>query len=90
MPEPSALGWQFDLGVRRFNTLVFFFHQENEIYNADKARGMVARLPGILGTGRTPCPQGCDRALDHAILTAPDARDPALVARLDAVAGRVL
>ncbi|PJE28081.1 5'-methylthioadenosine phosphorylase, partial [Pseudooceanicola lipolyticus] len=33
---------------------------------------------------------GCDRALDFAILTAPDQRDPALVARLDAVAGRVL
>ena len=32
----------------------------------------------------------CRRALDHAILTAPDARDPELLARLDAVAGRVL
>jgi 5'-methylthioadenosine phosphorylase len=58
--------------------------------NADKARSLVARLPGLLGTERAACPHGCDRALDHAILTAPDARDPALVAKLDAVAGRVL
>ena len=36
------------------------------------------------------CPQGCDRALDNALITAPEARDPALLAKLDAVAGRVL
>ncbi len=58
--------------------------------NAAKARGMVARLPGRLGPDRTPCPHGCDRALDFAIMTAPDKRDPALLAKLDAVAGRVL
>jgi 5'-methylthioadenosine phosphorylase len=58
--------------------------------NADKARSMVARLPGLLGATRAPCPHGCDRALDTAILTAPDKRDPAMVAKLDAVAGRVL
>jgi len=58
--------------------------------NAEKARALVARLPALLGAGRAPCSHGCDRALDFAILTAPDKRDPALVARLDAVAGRVL
>jgi 5'-methylthioadenosine phosphorylase len=58
--------------------------------NADKARGLAAALPGLLGQSRPPCPCGCDRALDHAILTAPDARDPDMLARLDAVAGRVL
>jgi len=58
--------------------------------NADKGRDMVRRLPALLGTDRAPCPHGCDRALEFAILTAPEARDPALVARLDAVAGRVL
>ncbi len=58
--------------------------------NADKARGLVSRLPNLLGTSRAPCPHGCDRALEYAILTAPDARDPALVAKLDAVAGRIL
>ncbi|NNK17279.1 MAG: S-methyl-5'-thioadenosine phosphorylase, partial [Sulfitobacter sp.] len=36
------------------------------------------------------CPHGCDRALEYAILTAPEARDPALMAKLDAVAGRML
>ena len=58
--------------------------------NADKARALVARLPGLLGPDRAPCPHGCDRALDHAILTAPEARDPAMVEKLGAVAGRVL
>ena len=58
--------------------------------NADKARDMVARLPALLGPDRAPCPHGCDRALEFAILTAPDARDPALMAKLDAVAGRML
>ena len=58
--------------------------------NSGKARGLVGRLPTLLGAPRTPCPHGCDRALDHAIMTAPDKRDPDLVARLDAVAGRVL
>ncbi|OZB17181.1 MAG: methylthioadenosine phosphorylase [Rhodobacterales bacterium 34-62-10] len=58
--------------------------------NAAHARALVAGLPRLLGTARAPCPHGCDRALEHAIMTAPDKRDPALVARLDAVAGRVI
>ena len=58
--------------------------------NADKARSLVSKLPALLGTDRQPCPHFCDRALEYAILTAPDARDPAVVAKLDAVAGRVL
>jgi len=58
--------------------------------NAGNARALVARLPALLGPDRAPCPHGCDRALDHAILTAPDKRDPGLVDRLSAVAGRVL
>ncbi len=58
--------------------------------NADKARALVARLPGLLGPDRTPCPHGCDRALEFAVMTAPEKRDAALVAKLDAVAGRVL
>ena len=58
--------------------------------NAVKGRDMVARLPALLGAEREPCPHGCDRALEYAILTAPERRDPALVAKLDAVAGRVL
>jgi 5'-methylthioadenosine phosphorylase len=58
--------------------------------NADKGRDMVARLPALLGSERAPCPHGCDRALEFAIITAPDNRDPAVMARLDAVAGRVI
>ncbi|MEM6478873.1 MAG: S-methyl-5'-thioadenosine phosphorylase [Pseudomonadota bacterium] len=58
--------------------------------NAEKGRDMVARLPALLGAERDPCPHGCDRALEFAIITQPDNRDPALMAKLDAVAGRVL
>jgi len=58
--------------------------------NADKGRALVSRLPALLGPDRTPCPHHCDRALEYAILTAPDKRDPAVLAKLDAVAGRVL
>ncbi|RGP35675.1 S-methyl-5'-thioadenosine phosphorylase [Pseudotabrizicola alkalilacus] len=58
--------------------------------NAGLARDLVTRLPALLGPTRALCPQGCDRALDHAIMTAPAMRDPELLAKLDAVAGRVL
>lgn len=58
--------------------------------NAGHARALVAGLPARLGPDRAPCPHGCDRALDMALMTAPDKRDPDLLARLDAVAGRVL
>lgn len=58
--------------------------------NASKAKDMVARLPGILGKERAPCPHGCDRALEYAIITQPEARDPDILKTLDAVAGRVL
>ncbi|WP_412506022.1 S-methyl-5'-thioadenosine phosphorylase [Roseovarius sp. SYSU LYC5161] len=57
--------------------------------NADKARRTVAGLPERLAHDAA-CPHGCDRALDHAILTAPESRDPGLLRKLDAVAGRVL
>ncbi len=58
--------------------------------NAEKGREVVKRLPDLLGADRAPCPHGCDRALEYAILTQPDSRDPAIVAKLDAVAGRML
>ncbi|QBX99493.1 S-methyl-5'-thioadenosine phosphorylase [Rhodophyticola sp. CCM32] len=57
--------------------------------NAGKARALLGSLPSLLGP-HTPCPHGCDHALDHAILTAPDKRDPDMVAKLSAIAGRVL
>jgi len=58
--------------------------------NRDNAQRLVARLARDFPTEHQPCPIGSDRALDHAIMTAPQARDPALMARLDAIAGRVL
>ncbi|NNU79737.1 S-methyl-5'-thioadenosine phosphorylase [Halovulum dunhuangense] len=58
--------------------------------NADAARRMLRGLPARLGQRPDPCPEGCDRALETALITAPDRRDAGLLARLDAVAGRVL
>jgi 5'-methylthioadenosine phosphorylase len=58
--------------------------------NADRARELVAAVVPTIGAPRGPCRAGCDRALDHALITAPGARDPDLLRKLDAVAGRVL
>jgi len=58
--------------------------------NADKAKGLVARFARDFPREHEPCPVGSDRALDTALLTAPEARDPELLKKLDAVAGRVL
>ncbi len=58
--------------------------------NADKARAVVKAVVPALGAPRGPCPAGCDRALDHALITAPEKRDPDLLAKLDVVARRVL
>lgn len=58
--------------------------------NIEKARRIVARLARDFPAEREDCPVGSHRALDHAIMTAPSARDPKLLAKLDAVAGRVL
>jgi 5'-methylthioadenosine phosphorylase len=58
--------------------------------NAEKAKGLVARLARDFPREHEPCPIGSDRALDTALITAPEARDPELIKKLDAVAGRVL
>jgi 5'-methylthioadenosine phosphorylase len=58
--------------------------------NAERAKRLVARLARDFPREHEPCPIGSDRALDTALITAPEARDPALIAKLDAVAGRVL
>jgi 5'-methylthioadenosine phosphorylase len=58
--------------------------------NADKAKRLVARLARDLPREHEPCPIGSDRALETALITAPEARDPELLKKLDAVAGRVL
>ena len=58
--------------------------------NAARARRLIECAAPPLRADAPPCPHGCDRALDRAPITAPDKRAPALVAKLDAVAGRVL
>jgi 5'-methylthioadenosine phosphorylase len=58
--------------------------------NADKAKRLVARLAKDFPREHEPCPIGSDRALDTALITAPEARDKRLIKKLDAVAGRVL
>jgi 5'-methylthioadenosine phosphorylase len=58
--------------------------------NAERAQRLVARLARDFPREHEPCPIGSDRALDTAIITAPEARDPALIRKLEAVAGRVL
>jgi 5'-methylthioadenosine phosphorylase len=58
--------------------------------NADKAKNLVARLARIFPREHEPCPIGSDRALETALITAPEARDPELLKKLDAVAGRVV
>ncbi|QSQ23027.1 S-methyl-5'-thioadenosine phosphorylase [Pyxidicoccus parkwayensis] len=58
--------------------------------NAGKARGLVKNVVPLLGAHTGPCSKGCQNALDHALITSPEARDPALLEKLSAVAGRVL
>jgi 5'-methylthioadenosine phosphorylase len=58
--------------------------------NAEKARTLIRSVVPLLAMQTGPCRRGCQWALDHALITAPERRDPALLARLDAVAGRVL
>lgn len=58
--------------------------------NAGNAARLVARLARDFPAEHETCPAGSDRALDFAVMTSPAARDPGLIAKLDAVAGRVL
>jgi 5'-methylthioadenosine phosphorylase len=58
--------------------------------NADKARSLVRHVAHQVAGGSDAPTCACRHVLDHALITAPDARDPAMLARLDAVAGRVL
>jgi 5'-methylthioadenosine phosphorylase len=58
--------------------------------NADKARRMVKKVAPRLHSDATAPACACRSALQHALITAPDARDLEMIKRLDAVAGRVL
>lgn len=57
--------------------------------NAGQAARVIARVLADFPKEHEPCPIGSDRALDNAIMTAPEARDPAVLARLDAILARV-
>lgn len=60
------------------------------LQNAEKARQLVRDVVPLLAGHEGPCGYGCQRALENALITSPEARDPAVLSRLDAVAGRVL
>ncbi|MEM8993137.1 MAG: S-methyl-5'-thioadenosine phosphorylase, partial [Pseudomonadota bacterium] len=77
--------WHPDHGEVDITAILKVMHE-----NVSKARDLLRAVMPRLGGPRAPCPYGCDRALEYAIITAPEARDPTLVSKLDAVAGRVL
>jgi 5'-methylthioadenosine phosphorylase len=58
--------------------------------NAEKAKALVKRVVPLLARDPEPCRQGCQHALDGALITAPERRDPGMLARLEAIAGRAL
>jgi len=58
--------------------------------NAERAKGVVAQLAGTVAADAQGPGCSCRAALQHALITAPEARDPALVERLRPIAGRVL
>ena len=58
--------------------------------NSSSGKQLISKLPNLLAPERHACAHGCDHALDFAVMTAPELRDSALVAKLDAIAGRVL
>ena len=58
--------------------------------NAERVNALLRRTLSDFPAEHEPCSVGSDRALDGAIMTAPEARDPELLRKLDAVAGRVL
>ena len=77
--------WHPDHGEVDITSILTVMHA-----NVGHARSLVEQVIPMLAGARTPCAHGCDRALEFAVMTAPEQRDPALLAKLDAVAGRVL
>jgi 5'-methylthioadenosine phosphorylase len=57
--------------------------------NTGKAERLLARLLQDFPAEHEACPIGSDRALDMALITAPEARDPALLEKLGAILKRV-
>ncbi len=78
--------WRDDEDAVTVTNVLEIMHQ-----NSERAKQAIASLvQGLQDTPRTPSPHGIETCLDHALITAPEARDPAVLARLEAIAGRVL
>ena len=78
--------WRDDEDAVTVTNVLEIMHQ-----NSERAKQAIASLvQGLQDTPRTPSPQGIETCLDHALITAPEARDPAVLARLESIAGRVL
>jgi 5'-methylthioadenosine phosphorylase len=77
--------WHEDHGHVTVDQVIKIMHD-----NAQNARKLIMAVAPKLGPDRTSSPDGTDTVLDTALITAPEKRDPALMAKLDAVAGRVL
>jgi len=77
--------WHPDHGEVDISAILATMHA-----NVAHARSLVEQVIPALAGARAECSNGCDRALEFAVMTTPDKRDPALLAKLDAVAGRVL
>ena len=77
--------WHPEHGEVDLPSLLAVMHQ-----NVERARETIRELCISLPRERESCPSGCEKALDFAIMTSPEARDADLVAKLDSVAGRVL
>jgi 5'-methylthioadenosine phosphorylase len=60
------------------------------VENADRARALVRRAAPRIGADKSAASCGCRSALEHAIITAPEVRDPKVMQRLSIVAGRIL
>jgi len=78
--------WHPDHGHVQVTDIVRVLHD-----NAERAKALVTMVaPKLKASRPAPCPSGCDRALEFALITQPGARAPAMVKKLEAVAGRVL
>ena len=77
--------WHDDHGAVDVTAVIKVLHE-----NAHRAQAIVTRLLTDFPAEHEPCPVGSDTALEHALITAPAARDPDLARKLDSVAGRVL
>jgi len=58
--------------------------------NSANAARLVVDVAGRLGPAREPSPLGVETVLDYAVITPPESRDPSMVDKLSAVAGRLL